>query len=328
VDDGFRFSVISAFAGCGGSSLGYKLAGGEVRLAIDSDASAVATYRGNFPETAIYHGDIENLNVEECVRLSQVQPEELDVLDASPPCQGFSALGKRRFEDRRNELVWEVIRLLRGLRPKTCILENVSGMVRGEMKLIFSDALRDMKRAGYAVKARVLDAQYFGVPQRRKRIIMLGVRDDLGVEPSFPRAQSGPQSVRQALGLLGDGGIKSNNQFRSGHSWRSLDEPCTTLTRHPPILLLDGQRRELTVEECSIIGGFPREWQWGNGAFRLIANAVPPLFMRAVAEHVRDKILGVVNIDLPVPPRRTAIQVRRVGPAVREARTAHDVTAQ
>ena len=281
VDDIFRFSVISAFCGAGGSSCGYKLAGGEVLLGIDIDADAVATYRDNFPHTTVYHGDIAGLSVDECCRLAQVRPGEIDVLDASPPCQGFSTLGNRRFADHRNQFFQEFVQFVRGLRPKTVVLENVSGMVKGKMKVIFVECLRELKASGYKVRARLLDTQYFHVPQIRQRIIFIGVRGDLvGVEPSHPKAQSTPQSLRQALGLLGNGGIK-NDQF--DNKWRSLDDPCVTLGRHPPILLLNGECRKLTVGECSTISGFPPDWKWGDKAHYLIGNSVPPPFMAAVA---------------------------------------------
>ena len=91
------FRVISTFSGCGGSSLGYTRAGGKVLLAIDLDDNALATYRANFPDTPIYHGDIADLSVKECCRLADIRPGELDILDGSPPCQGFSLLGTRRF---------------------------------------------------------------------------------------------------------------------------------------------------------------------------------------------------------------------------------------
>ena len=110
VNDASRFSVVSMFSGCGGSSLGYKTAGGEVLLAVDNDADAVQTYRLNFPMTPVFGGDIAELSVEECCRLAGVKPRELDILDGSPPCDGFSPLGKRQFADPRNQLFMEFVR--------------------------------------------------------------------------------------------------------------------------------------------------------------------------------------------------------------------------
>jgi DNA (cytosine-5)-methyltransferase 1 len=156
-------TVISLFAGCGGSSLGYSMAGYRELLAVEWDEAAAATFRANFSNVEVYEGDIRGLSAEEC--LSRVEPGNLDVLDGSPPCQGFSTAGKRRFYDPRNQLVREYLRLLRMLRPKAFVLENVSGLVKGKMKLIFVEMLRELKSAGYRVSARLLDAMWFSVPQ-------------------------------------------------------------------------------------------------------------------------------------------------------------------
>ncbi len=172
-------TVISLFAGCGGSSLGYSMAGFRELLAVEWDDNAVETFKLNFPDVPVYHGDIAKLSVEECLKITGLQPGELDVLDGSPPCQGFSTAGKRKMEDGRNSLFKEYVRLLRGLQPKALVMENVSGLVKGKMKLIFAEILRELKASGYHVSARLMNAMYFGVPQSRERMIFIGVREDL-----------------------------------------------------------------------------------------------------------------------------------------------------
>ena len=172
-------TVVSLFAGCGGSSLGYSMAGYRELLAVEWDDHAVETFRLNFPGVPVWQGDIADLSVEECLRITGLNPGELDVLDGSPPCQGFSTAGKRRMEDGRNQLFREYVRLLRGLRPKVLVMENVSGLVKGKMRVIFSEILRDLKASGYKVSARLMNAMYFGVPQSRERMIFIGVREDL-----------------------------------------------------------------------------------------------------------------------------------------------------
>ena len=91
-------TVISLFAGCGGSSLGYSMAGYRELLAVEWDDHAVETFRLNFPDVPVWHGDIADLSVEECLELARLRPEELNVLDGSPPCQGFSTAVKRRMD--------------------------------------------------------------------------------------------------------------------------------------------------------------------------------------------------------------------------------------
>jgi len=192
-------SVISTFAGGGGSSLGYSMAGCRELLAVEWDDNAVTTLRANFPDLDICHGDIAKLSVAEVLERTGMQPGELDIFDGSPPCQGFSTAGQRRMDDDRNQLFREFVRLLRGLRPKVFVMENVSGMIKGKMKLVFVEILKELKASGYRVSARLLNAKYFHVPQSRERLIFIGVREDLDREPTHPRAESRPVTVGQAL---------------------------------------------------------------------------------------------------------------------------------
>jgi len=197
-------TVISTFAGAGGSSLGYSMAGYRELLAVEWDDNAVETFKLNFPDVPVYHGDIAALSVDQCLEMAGIAPGELDVLDGSPPCQGFSTAGKRILDDPRNQLFREYVRLLRGLRPRAFVMENVSGMVKGKMKLVFADILRELKASGYRVKAAKLNAMYFNVPQSRERMIFIGVREDIEREPTFPKAQSRPIAAAGAIEGIAD----------------------------------------------------------------------------------------------------------------------------
>jgi len=289
-------TVISLFAGCGGSSLGYSMAGYRELLAVEWDANAVETFRLNFPGVPVHHDDIATLDVERCLSLAGIAPGELDVLDGSPPCQGFSTAGKREMGDDRNQLFHEFARLLAGLRPRAFVMENVSGMVKGKMRLVFVEILRELKSCGYRVSARLLNAMYFGVPQSRQRLILIGVREDLEREPSHPGPSTRPMGMREVIELRHESGLRRgwgavsddvrNKQFNN--RYRSLDLPCVTLEKtRPPIILSGTIERELTLEECARIGSFPSPFAWGPRAYQRIGNSVPPLFMRAIAQHVR-----------------------------------------
>ncbi len=172
-------TVISTFAGGGGSSLGYSMAGYRELLAVEMDNNAVETFKLNFPNVQVYHGDIAKLSVKQCMELSGLKEGELDLFDGSPPCQGFSIAGKRDFSDNRNQLFKHYVRLLRGLKPKVFIMENVSGMVKGKMKVIFAEVMRELKANGYQVRCQLMNTKYFYVPQSRQRLIFIGVRSDL-----------------------------------------------------------------------------------------------------------------------------------------------------
>jgi len=156
---------ISLFSGCGGSSFGFKLAGFRTLLSVEWDSHAATTYRANFPGTDLYEGDIAALSVEEVLTRAKLEPGQLACLDFSPPCQGFSSVGKRDFADPRNQLFREAVRLLRGLKPHTFVCENVRGMVSGHMKLIFRQIMQELRASGYKVTARLMNAKFFGVPQ-------------------------------------------------------------------------------------------------------------------------------------------------------------------
>lgn len=319
----FAPTVISTFAGAGGSSLGYSIAGYRELLAVEWDENAVETFKLNFHGVPVYHGDIAKLSVSECLKLAGIKAGELDVFDGSPPCQGFSTSGKRMIDDPRNQLFREYIRLLRGIQPKVFVMENVSGMIKGKMKLIFSEIMRELKASGYNVSARLLNAKWFGVPQSRERIIFIGVRSDLNIQPSHPLPTHDLITVRQAISdcnkeddvfakpMKGEvagmmrlclPGKSLAQTFKTSKyfNWvkADWDKPVMTIPKsttysgftiwHPE------ENRCLTGIELKRLGGWPDEFKfigsyinWVNR----IGNSVPPPFMRAVAAYVKEKIL-------------------------------------
>ena len=221
-------NLISLFAGCGGSSLGYKAAGYDIRLSVEWDKGAAPTYRDNFPETPVFQGDIGDLSIEEAINLSGLKPGELDVLDGSPPCQGFSSAGERKFSDERNQLFREYVRILEAYKPKAFIMENVSGLRKGKMRLMFAEMTKALKRTGYKVSCRELNAWWYGVPQNRTRLIWVGIRDDLPFEPSHPKpVVRRPISVKQALGM--DALVDVNQYSRSWCSDSDWKETSGTM---------------------------------------------------------------------------------------------------
>ena len=316
---------MSTFAGCGGSSLGYTLAGGKVRLAVEWDDNAVETYRLNFPDTPIYHGDIAKLSVDECLRLSGLKVGELDIFDGSPPCQGFSTAGRRKLDDSRNQLFREYVRLLQGLQPRAFVMENVAGMVKGKMRLVFVECLRALKKSGYRVRARLLNAMYFNVPQSRERMIFIGVRDDLEIDPSHPLPQSTPMTVREALrGVVNDpderqwllecgeryAAYAPYDTMRQGENGRFGDfyrmnphTPARTIVKFAGVVgarsvMHFDEKRRPTVSEFKRLASFPDKYtfvgEWKDKVER-IGNSVPPRFMQAIAEHVAYNVLGVIR---------------------------------
>ena len=290
-------TVISTFAGAGGSSLGYSMAGYRELLAVEWDDNAVATFKLNFPDVPVYHGDIARLSVEDVLRLTGLRPGELDVFDGSPPCQGFSTAGKRQLDDPRNQLFREYVRLLRGLRPRVFVMENVSGMVKGKMKLVFAEILRELKASDYKVSARLMNAMYFNVPQSRERMIFIGVREDVGQEPSHPKAEA---QVRCALCAVHDVNDTLNpygpRNFNQASRYLRHHEPAPTITKSdvPGSDLPFAGRTRIGDRRAAVISSFPLSFvfagEWRD-AINRIGNSVPPLFMRSIAAHIRQHIL-------------------------------------
>jgi DNA (cytosine-5)-methyltransferase 1 len=163
------------------------------------------------PDCILDTRDIRNVQPEEILAATGLQAGELDLFDGSLPCQAFSTAGQREkgwgkaksYEHgarQCNETLFdEYIRILRGLRPKVFVAENVSGLVKGVAKGWFLDVLKALKESGYRVKAKLLDAQWLGVPQMRQRIIFIGVREDLQRNPVHPEPLPYRYSVRDAL---------------------------------------------------------------------------------------------------------------------------------
>jgi DNA (cytosine-5)-methyltransferase 1 len=308
-------TVISTFAGCGGSSLGYSMAGFRELLAVEWIPHAAAVFRRNFPHVDVHEGDIAKLSVAEVLKRTGLAPGELDVFDGSPPCQGFSTAGERQLDDPRNGLFRDYCRLLRGLQPKAFVMENVSGMVKGKMRLIFVEILRELKACGYQVRAALLNAQHFGVPQSRARMIFIGAREDLGVQPTFPAPEPGVVTVRQAIGHLppGEPGAHSAQVINAWYRCKpgqSLRKAVRFVGSHQSVRL-DPDRpsytqvrahlhwrydvpRQLTIPEAALLMSFPPDFTWlgtKSEAKERIGNAVAPLFMQALALEVRKSIL-------------------------------------
>jgi len=314
-------TLVSTFAGCGGSSLGYSVAGFRELLAVEWDDNAVETFRLNFPAVDVFAGDIAKLSVDETLRRIGLAEGELDVLDGSPPCQGFSTAGKRRMTDERNQLFREFGRLLSGLRPRIFVMENVSGLVKGKMKLVFVEILKDLRARGYKVSARMMNAMWYHVPQSRQRLIFIGVRDDLGIDPSHPKpaakqvtageAVEGctPSTFARPLGPLArrlwhtsrPGQTESDLDWTRGRYFNNVkvnpEKPSPTIPKGFP----GGgghthwqEPRSLTIEEIARLTSFPDEFRF-VGTFEdewaCIGNAVPPMLMRAIAEHARGAML-------------------------------------
>lgn len=194
-----NMTVASIFSGCGGLDVGFKRSGFEIVFAADHDKSAVAAYTGNL-EHKSQLVDVRDLEFETGLR----EVGTCDVLLGGFPCQGFSKAGPKRQYDERNSLYRAMIRAIRIVKPKIFIAENVDGLAQNYSGDVLRQIINDCSSEGYRVDWRIIDAAWFGVPQHRRRIIIVGIRKDLDRSFQWPEAthswstRNGERAIHQA----------------------------------------------------------------------------------------------------------------------------------
>lgn len=192
--------AIDLFCGCGGLSAGLRDAGFSVAGAIDVDRLASDTYKMNHRSTVVLRQSVVDVDPEELMAALGMKPGELGLLAGCPPCQGFSKLrtlnGRKDVEEPMNDLIFQFTRFLKVFKPKTVMIENVPGLVDDDRLTRFRGSL---SRAGYKSRVGVFDAADFGVPQRRRRMILMAA---LSERPEFAPPEFERATVRSAIAAL------------------------------------------------------------------------------------------------------------------------------
>jgi len=299
--------VVSLFSGAGGLDLGFIKAGHKVIWANDNFQDAVKTYRKNIGDHIV------------CEDISQISSDEIpehDILIGGFPCQGFSVANSKRGEhDERNKLYLELLRVLVDKQPKFFLAENVKGILSLMKGAIFEMIISDFEKAGYKVKHKVLNAANFGVPQRRERVIILGVRNDVDFDLKHPEPTHSENSnlfedkeswisIGEALknipepeeehNLLNHTYSKFKLKFNGYLGNRAIDptKPAPTVTARGDekggvvVLHHPNNHRRMSVRELALVQSFPIDFIFeGNNssAYRQIGNAVPPMLAYAIA---------------------------------------------
>jgi DNA (cytosine-5)-methyltransferase 1 len=183
-----RLKVIDLFSGSGGSALGFREAGFPIKVAVDIDKLASESFKLNFPEAFVFTSDISTLSGKQLLRAGSIRDGKEVLLLACPPCQGFSSARRvsQRINDPRNRLVNEFLRIVEEIKPRAFVLENVPGLASGIGKTLFQQILGKLHELGYRTVHNIVNAADYGVPQRRKRLVLLGTNDPK-VELSFPQ---------------------------------------------------------------------------------------------------------------------------------------------
>ena len=214
------FNVVSLFAGGGGSSTGYKLAGGEVLLINEFQEIATKTYLANYPNTKVMIDDIRDVSGQDILDSTGLSIGELDILDGSPPCPPFSASGTKRKGWKKTkvaygkkmenieDLSFDMVRICEYIKPKVFICENVKGITHEYAMDHFNRIMNSFEGIGYNVSYRILNAADYDVPQKRQRVFIIGIRDDVAFDVGisfmnmntvFPEPTSPRPTIREAI---------------------------------------------------------------------------------------------------------------------------------
>lgn len=318
------YKVVSLFSGCGGADQGiigdfnfnkrkYDRLPFDIICALDIDRKALDTHINNFECEQVLCGDI-------CEIPSKDIPDH-DVLLGGFPCQSFSTVNpnKNPFDERAN-LYKQMVRIVNDKQPKVFIAENVKGFMTLHKGAIFKTVLESFKDAGYKCYPMLVNAADYGVPQKRERVIIVGIRNDIKKDYIFPDKTNEnnwmPLSVAvEKLALDDDkyyfskraveGMKRAKNNMKRGLA-QDLNQPCLTVTSHlakvslnsrDPVLLVDADKelyRRFTPREAARIQSFPDEFQFvgsDSDAYRQIGNAIPPVMFWHIAKSVAD-LLG------------------------------------
>ncbi len=287
-----NYTSIELFAGAGGTALGMENAGIKHVLLNEFDKHACNTLRKNRPNWNVVEDDVKNLVFTE---------GQADIVQGGFPCQSFSYAGRKRgFEDTRGTMFFEFARCVKEVKPKIAIGENVRGLLNHDGGKTLSTMITVLEDLGYRVEYGVLKSQYFDVPQKRERLIIIGVRNDLDIPIVFPKEQDYIISLKEALHQCPESGGQEYPEKKKkilemvppGGCWRSLpekiqkeymgasfymgggktgmarrlswEEPSLTLTCSPAQKQTERchpeETRPLNVREYARIQTFPDKW--------------------------------------------------------------------
>ena len=202
--------ILSLFSGCGGLDLGFEKAGFEIPVANEFDPTIWETFKVNHPKTQLLECDIKNIKEEDL-------PKDIDGIIGGPPCQSWSEAGAMRgINDSRGQLFFEYIRLLKILKPKFFLAENVSGMLSKKHKEAVDNFIKLFKDCGYDVSLTLVNAKDYGVAEERKRVFYIGFRNDLKIDFKFPEGSTKDDNkkitLREILWDLKDSAVPAEDK--------------------------------------------------------------------------------------------------------------------
>lgn len=331
-----NYNVVSLFSGAGGNSLGYLLSNYTIKLAVEFDKEAKETYEKNFPTTPVLYKDVREIDGKEILDLIGLKKYELDVLDGSPPCKSFSIAGVREkkwgeigeysgTQQRTDDLFFEYLRLVEDMMPKVFIAENVKGLTQGNAIKYLNAILKKADSIGYNIDYMVMDSSLYNVPQKRERVIFIGVRKDLELKPTYPKPSEKIITTKEAIGELIDEGteVRPLTEYHlkylnlcgfeastadvkrfiaeSGHKLYLTDfrrdywdKPCYTMVASKR-LVHPLRNRRLSILEGKRLQSFPDDFEFFHSPsqnWERIGRSAPPNLMAAVSKEVENEILN------------------------------------
>lgn len=306
------------FCGCGGMDLGiiggfeylgkrYSKLPFEIVYALDNDEYCTKIYNENFKHKCIVQ-DIKTLDI--------ASLPDFDVLIGGFPCQSFSISAQNPprlgYKDERGMLFFEMVKILRERQPRFFIAENVKGLLSANKGKAFPMIIEEFENAGYKVVHKLLNAEEYGVPQRRQRVVIVGFRDEEDYNRfSYPTPIDSRKTLGDVIDLAADNddkwffsqkavdGMMAVREKMNKGRIQNLDEPCNTISSHlakvslnstDPVRFVNGRYRRFTPRECARIQSFPDLFVLDSVSesrqYKAIGNAVPPVMMWYIAKQL------------------------------------------
>ncbi len=301
--------VLDLFSGCGGFSYGFMKAGFEVIGFVECWEPAIQTYKQNHPDAIHIGTDITKISDNVIARYK----EKIDVIIGGPPCQGFSLCGKRNKKDNRNQLYKEYLRFVRIIQPKAVVMENVQGLLSMDdcnNRKVIDRIIHDLISLGYSVCYKVLNASDYGVPQRRKRLFIIGLKIPLfllrktkekTVNESLTNLPHNAhlffntsQEVKARIKQLNQGERLSKN-YNFSRQRLVGDKPSKTVATKP-LFIHPYYDRFLTPRELARLQSFPDKFLFAGSKTNMvkqIGNAVPPKLAQTIAIQLKEVMFHV-----------------------------------
>ena len=313
-----KLKVASMFCGCGGMDLGilggfeylgkrYAKLPYEIVYALDNDEYCTKIYNDNFKHKCVVQ-DIKSLDI--------ASLPDFDVLIGGFPCQSFSISAQNPprlgYKDERGMLFFEMVKILRERHPRFFIAENVKGLLSANKGKAFPMIIEEFETAGYKVVHKLLNAEEYGVPQRRQRVVIVGFRDeDDYYRFNYPMPINNRKTLGDVVDLSADNddkwffsqkavdGMMAVREKMNKGRVQNLDEPCNTISSHlakvslnstDPVRFVNDRYRRFTPRECARIQSFPDSFVLDSVSearqYKAIGNAVPPVMMWYIARSL------------------------------------------